>query len=114
MRRTTEQMIEKSINEGYELLAQGTGKYDDNVEEYRRLGYDVRAWYLDKVDGIVVWRLYGKLKVRKPRTSKKAEPKVDYSALTVKDLRKICSEKKIAGYSKLNKEQLIERLSAAC
>ena len=32
--------------------------------------------------------------------------------MTVKELRKICSEKKIAGYSKMNKQQILETLAS--
>ena len=36
----------------------------------------------------------------------------DYSAMTVKELRKICSEKKISGYSKMTKYQIVEALAS--
>jgi len=38
--------------------------------------------------------------------------KMDYSKMKVKELKKICKEKKIKGYSKLKKKELIEVLSS--
>lgn len=112
-RRTVNQVIEDSIMEGYALLAEGSGSYDDKVKEYRAQNYDVRAWYV--VRGSVEerrWVLYGRQKVRATRKQKKVT--VDYSAMTVKELRKICSEKKIPKYSKLSKEELVQKLNEAC
>lgn len=111
-RRTVNQVIEDSIMEGYALLAEGTGNYDDKVKEYRAQNYDVRAWYV--VRGSVEerrWVLYGRQKVRATRQKKVT---VDYSAMTVKELRKICSEKKIPKYSKMSKDEIVRVLTVAC
>lgn len=109
MIRTLDQMIEKSISEGYELLSDGNGKYDEAVEHYRAQGYDVRAWYLSKKAAYKSWVLYGKKK--SPRGRKATKQTVNYEALTVKDLKKKCQQYKIAGYSKMNKLQMVEVLS---
>ena len=107
-RRNMNQIIEDSIKEGYVLLAEGTGTYDEEVKKYREEGYDVRYWYTAR--GPVANRkyvIYGMMKSRKPRQRK---VEVDYASMTVKELRKICSAKKIPKYSKMSKEEIIQKL----
>lgn len=48
----------------------------------------------------------------KKETTKKAEKKaVDYSKMTVAELKKVAADKKIAGYSTMKKAELVEALS---
>lgn len=114
MRRNSEQMIQKSIEEGYVFLLSGDGKYDlfyeSKFEGYKADGYDVRSWSLKREDGTRYWVIYGKMKA--PRSRKKIFS-INYNALTVKELRKLCSEKKIRNYAKLSKAEIIERLNSA-
>lgn len=117
MKRTTMEMIEKSVNEGYEMLAQGTGKYDafyqSIFDEFRAKGFDVRSWLLKDEEGYA-WVIYGKKRSTRGRKAKVVAPKIDFASLTVKDLRKYCQEKKVTGYSKMKKEEMIRVLSEAC
>ena len=41
-----------------------------------------------------------------------APQKIDYSSMTVVELRALCKERGITGYSSMNKSQLIEVLSS--
>ncbi len=49
---------------------------------------------------------------RKKETPKKVEKKteIDYSSLTVKELKSLAKDKGIEGYSKMKKKELIEAL----
>lgn len=107
-RRTTQQVIEDSIKEGYELLENGVGSYDAAVDKYRMEGYDVRAWYVSR-GTTRSWNLLGK--VKQPRHSK--QKKVDYSSLNVKQLKELCKSKKVAGYYKMSKSEMIEMLQVS-
>ena len=50
-------------------------------------------------------------KVEKKEEKKSTKEKVDYSKLTVAELKKIASEKKIDGYTSMKKAELVEALS---
>lgn len=107
MRRTVEQMIEKSINEGYEMKTEGTGKdsCESSLAYYRSLGYDVRTWYKERT-GEYPWVLYAKMKSHKNQI----KPTVDYSSMTVKELRVLCKTHSIPHYYKKSKQELVEAL----
>ncbi len=104
--------IQKAIEAGYVYLCEGNGSYDYDLHSYRSQGYDVKGWYTSYSKDSMSYIMYGKKKVQ--RVSKKiiSEQKPKYTEMNVKTLRKICSEKKIAGYSKMNKQQIIEVLAA--
>lgn len=123
--------IQKAIEAGYEFLGKGVGSQDEALESFRSQGYDVKGWYTTYQRDNMMWIMYGKKKGQ--RKSKKSETQhamfttdsftgktyyhgfsesVDYSTMTVKELRKICSDKKIAGYSKMNKQQIVDVLAA--
>ena len=117
--------VQKAQAEGYEFLASGTGSQNESLESFRAQGYDVRGWYTSYKKDSMAWIMYGKKKgqrrakksemnlVPMPGIEKLAELKTpDYASMTVKELRKICSEKKISGYSKMNKDQIVHVLAA--
>lgn len=119
MKRTTMEMIKASVEAGYEFKAEGMGKYDDRYrrleKQYRDEGYDIKSWYVKNDEGERMWVLYAKKRVRKSTTPKKVDtPIIDYSSMTVKELRKLCSEKKISGYSKMSKDAIVEALKSVC
>ena len=115
MKRTTDEMIKDSVARGYEFFEEGYGKQEESkLNEYREQGYDVKAWYVPSdVEGTKKWVLYAKKKVRRVTKSEKRVTVMNYSSFTVKELRKLCSEKKISGYSKLNKNDMILKLMKA-
>ncbi len=47
----------------------------------------------------------------KKATPKKKEEKLDYSSMTVAELKKIAKEKDIKGYSTMKKDELVKALS---
>lgn len=108
-RRTTEEMIQKSLKEGYTLLEVGYGTQDAVLEHYRAAGYDVRAWYVpsDK-EGVKKFEAYGRIKSKRGR-QKKVDT-VNYEKYTVKELKAFCQKYKVPGYSKMNKQKMIEVL----
>lgn len=105
--------IQKAIEAGYVHLCDGTGSQDYDLHNYRSQGYDVKGWYTSYSKDSMSYVMYGKKKGQ--RVSKKVVPeqKPNYAEMNVKTLRKICSEKKITGYSKMNKQQIIEVLAAS-
>lgn len=112
MKRTTNQMIEKAINEGYELLENGIGSYEEALQKYRAEGYDVRSWYLVNKKEEKTWVMYGKKKSPRKRTAKKIQ--FNFDILTSKELREICKQKKVTKYYKMTKQQMINSLKEVC
>lgn len=109
-----EESINKAISEGYVLTETGYGDYTEKESFYRGQGLMVISWYVpsDKEE-----RMY-KLFTREKKGHRKVGgitlvKKPNYAEMNVKTLRKICSEKKISGYSKMNKQQIIEVLAAS-
>lgn len=110
-RRTTEQMIKNALDEGYSFAESGYGKQDSRLEYYRSEGYDVRGWYVPSdVENTKKFDLY--IKKRGNRSLKVAVPNtiIDYSSLSAKELKDICKDKKITGYYKMSKSQMIKSL----
>lgn len=103
--------IKKAINAGYEFLEEGKGTQNDALEKYRAQGYDVKGWYTSYMKDNMSWVMYGKLKNQRS-SDNLITKKPNYAEMNVKTLKKICSEKKIPGYSKMNKQQIIEVLAA--
>ena len=92
--------VNKAVAEGYVSLGNGTGVYDADLAIYRENGYDVRCWYTLKTGDKSTWQwiMYGRKKAQR----RVAEPKkvaIDFDTMTVKELKKLCSEKKVAGLS---------------
>lgn len=126
MSRTREQLIEATVREGYELVTDnGIGSYDSALADYRNQGYDVRCWYTSTKKDDRTYIMY----IKKKESKRSAKPKlVDmpvnpkteeevnerYNELTVKALKEICKTRKVSGYSKMNKQQMIEALNSAC
>ena len=116
MYKNIENSIKQAISEGFTLTETGYGSYLENEKKYRERGLIVVSWYVPSDrEGERKFELYTREK--KVRRSKKIGgitlvKTPDYSAMTVKELRKICSEKKIAGYSKMNKHQILENLAS--
>lgn len=113
-RRTTAQVIMDSIKEGYVVLREGTGSYDEAVAEERAKGYDVRYWYVKNEDGTKGYIIYGKKLAKKSR-GKKSEPVVTmvyYDQMTLKELKEIAKKKSISGYYKMKKNELVDALYA--
>lgn len=115
--------IQKAIDAGYVHLCYGIGSQSEKLEEYRSQGYDVKGWYTSYKKDNMSYVMYGKMKgqvkgqtsirdISEPVIDRVEELKEEYSDMNVKTLRKICSEKKIAGYSKMNKQQIVEVLAA--
>lgn len=115
-----EAMVVKAINEGYEFLGKGMGSYESMLAHKRSEGYDVRCWYTSITKNGRQWIMYGKKKESKrsgkakvvsPVEAVMEELSIDYESMTVKQLKDICKERKIAGYSKMNKNQMIQSLA---
>lgn len=109
MKKTTQEVINEMMEKGFSLVETGTGSYFERFNHWKSSGYVVGAWYTGKnPEGERVWEIYVK---EKTKSQKKVEsPKIDYSALTVKELKSYCQQKKVAKYSKMNKEQMIAAL----
>ena len=105
-------IVEKSIEEGFVFLAEGTGRYDEIFQAKRSEGYVVRAYYTSLAGNEEerTWVMYGREKLRRASNIQEL-PAIDYESLTAKELRKLCSEKKIRGYGKMKKSEMIEALS---
>ena len=117
MSRNVENSIKQAISEGFVLTDTGYGSYIESEKQYRERGLIVVSWYVPSDrEGERKFELYTREK--KVRRSKKVGgitliQTPDYSNMTVKELRKICSDKKISGYSKMNKQKIVEVLAAS-
>lgn len=138
MRRTTEQVIAATINEGYVRLTQGVGDYRAAVSKYRSEGYDVRYWYTKVTKDSREYVIYGLkkegLRKRRATTQIASTPEVapvvestietpvsvstskdaiNFDNMTVKELKSYCKLAGIKGYNKMNKEAMIENIKKA-
>ena len=129
MRKRNHESIAKAICEGYRLTEEGYGSYLEREEHYRSRGLMVVSWYVESdKEGERKYNLYTRERKTRRKSSDEMIPmpgserlvelkeqydKPDYSTMTVKELRVVCKDKGIKGYSRLSKTELIENLNCA-
>ena len=85
---------------------------DKNTETKEEPKKEVKAEKTEKVEEVKEEKVVEeKAEVKETKKAAKKEAKVDYSAMTLTELKAVCKEQGIKGYSSLKKDEIIELLN---